>query len=420
MQSRIELPITIISQTNTNSSSNQPFSQISTTSSSSQASTEIIPAAPEINPIATSSESVVLDVIPTPSTKEEKIRTMTAIINGFSIQTLFTTLMNNNWHAIFIQFGKFFLLPALAAADIVEAIFAWRDAHLNRTLDGKMKKIGVLDAAVSSGSAVALSTAVIGTLAVGLAFFMAGPIIIFSTVGGVGLFKGGLAAYYFYKLLRAKDPEKKKKYIQKLTDNGIASISSLLVAAGVASGMILTKGTLGAVLGMTGAGFVVGTGFVKGYKLYKEHKKQAIAFEQGLALEMRGPVSRVSVENINRVELTINGKEMNNSKLHKFFAGLKRKLKKKKAAIECVSENAATPEIAIDMPMNSDHLTHTHHELTANERNSERETNNLITLGLFSQTRVVIQNGQYSVQYTYKATQHYCANESQFQFRARA
>lgn len=405
MQSRIESSTT---------------SQIIPASSSNQPSSEIIPASSEITPPATSSDSMLLNVIPTPSTKEEKIRTVIGILNGFSIQTLFTTLMNNNWHAIFIQFGKFFLLPALAAADIVEAIFAWRDAHLNRTLDGKMKTIGVLDAAVSSGSAVALSTAVIGTLAVATAFFMAGPVIIFTTVGGVGLFKGGLAAYYFYKLLRAKDPEKKKKYIQKLTDNGIASISSLFVAAGVASGMILTKGTLGAVLGMTGAGFAVGTGFIKGYKLYKEHKKQAIAFEQGLALEMRGPAQTVSIENINRIELTINEKEMNNSKLHKFFAGLKRKLKKKKPAIEHVSENAATPEIAIDIPTNANHQTHTNHELTSNERNNDLETNNLITLGLFSQTRVVIQNGQYSVQYTYKAAQHHCANESRFQSRARA
>ena len=187
----------------------------------------------------------------------QKISRGVGVVDSIDIAAIFAAFLKETTHRFLEETGKYIMFPIAAAASIIQATLAWRQAKL----DGG-KKGSIVKAVVETGVAITITTAVVGALAFSSLFATAAPIIFASVLGAKTLFHTGSAFYYWGKSAAAADLNEKYQYAEKAKSNAVSAVALALTTAAVVSVMILGKVML-AGLGIA-AGFLTTT-----YALYK-------------------------------------------------------------------------------------------------------------------------------------------------------
>jgi len=206
-------------------------------------------------------------------------------IDSLNLAAIFTMFLQGFMHKFLEELGKYFMFPIAAAASVIQAILAWRQAYL----DGGQSR-SIVHAVVETVTAVAVTTAVIGALVATSVFAVATPIIFTAVMAGKTLYHAGSAMYYAGKYAVTNNFVDKTNAI----NNGIAATAGLVATAAVTGVFLLGKiavAAVGIVAGIFGAAFALYNGITSFKK-----EQAAKAF----------PTS--SDENDNKTENTLNAK----------------------------------------------------------------------------------------------------------------
>ncbi|OGT62430.1 MAG: hypothetical protein A3F14_03540 [Gammaproteobacteria bacterium RIFCSPHIGHO2_12_FULL_43_28] len=177
-----------------------------------------------------------------------------------TIASVFALFTKAFLQAFLEEMGKFFLFPIAAAASLIRATLAWREAYLAKKKDGP-----IVRALVETAAAVAITGAVIGALAIPAIFAGIAPIIFTATFGLKSVWNTLSAVYYFGKSMATDQPEKKVEYRERAKASAMGALVGTLGTIAIGAVMVFGKVALapiGIVAGVMGAAYA-------GYKLYK-------------------------------------------------------------------------------------------------------------------------------------------------------
>lgn len=173
-------------------------------------------------------------------------------IDLIDVTAIFAMFLKEVLHNLLEHTLKFIMYPLAAAANLIRAGLSWRQAILEKNSSLFVK------AGVDTVAALAITTAVIGTLFFTPIFATISPIIFTATLGSKALFHAGMAAFHVAKYIT--NPEEKEKHKQMAIGNSVAAVTNALIATAVGC-VMLAKLSMVAVLGMTagifGAGFAI-------------------------------------------------------------------------------------------------------------------------------------------------------------------
>lgn len=153
------------------------------------------------------------------------------------------------------EVGKYFVFPGLAAASVIQAVLAWKHARL----DGCKQK-NIIRALVETGTATAISIAVIGALVAETTFVLATPLIFSVTSANKALFHLVTSAYYSGKSAATPDLTKKDKRFKIAVSNGVASAAYIVATIALICVFLLGKtevAGLGIALGLSGVSYAL-------------------------------------------------------------------------------------------------------------------------------------------------------------------
>lgn len=174
-----------------------------------------------------------------------------------------------------LELAKSILFPIAIAMSLFQAIFAWRQANIDR---GKQRS--TINAAVETVSALAITTAVIGILVASAAFVLATPIIFTAVAAAKTLFHVGASIYYhrqsktYTNPLKTSDQIEKKKdtYFELSKQHAIGAVAGAVATLATAAVFLLGKlafAGIGMGLAIVGVCFAV----YKGYHAAKALKE---------------------------------------------------------------------------------------------------------------------------------------------------
>lgn len=191
-----------------------------------------------------------------------KVGVVVGAFDSLNLATIFSLFLKDFLHQFLEQTGKYFLFPVAAAASLISATLAWRQAYLDR----KTRSIG--RALVETGAALAITTVVIGSLVAASIFAAIAPVVFAAVLAAKTLYHAASAFYYFlqgdYALAKA---------------NTVATFAGVLATVAVVGVMLLGKTAL-AVAGI--AAGVVGTVYAvyNGVKLFRAAKEEKVVSTQ--------------------------------------------------------------------------------------------------------------------------------------------
>lgn len=110
-------------------------------------------------------------------------------LDSLDFAAIFTMFLHPVLHKFLEEIGKYFMFPIAAAASLIQAILAWRQAYID---GGKTRSI--VHAVVESLAAAAITTAVVGTLAASTVFALVTPIIFTATLAAKTVYHAGAAS----------------------------------------------------------------------------------------------------------------------------------------------------------------------------------------------------------------------------------
>lgn len=187
-----------------------------------------------------------------------KVGVVVGALDSMTLATIFTLFLKDFLHQFLEQTGKYFLFPLAAAASLISAVLAWRQAYLDR----KTRSIG--RALVETGAALAITTVVIGSLVAASIFAAIAPVVFATVLGLKTFYHAASALYYFlqgdYGLAKA---------------NAVATLAGVFATVAVVGVMLLGKTAL-AVAGITAG--VIGTVYAvyNGVKLFKAKEDKVV------------------------------------------------------------------------------------------------------------------------------------------------
>lgn len=178
-------------------------------------------------------------------------------LESLDLAAIYTMFLKSFLHKFLEETGKYFMFPIAAAASLITAALAWREAYLS---GGKTRTL--VHAGVETVAALAITTAVVGALVAATTFAVATPIIFTTVMAAKTVYHAGAAMYYLGKSAGKQEPEKKAKYRSMAASNAIAAAAGVLATVAVAGVFLLGKAVV------AGVGIAVGL-FGAGYALYR-------------------------------------------------------------------------------------------------------------------------------------------------------
>ncbi|MBV9575484.1 MAG: hypothetical protein JO149_02545 [Gammaproteobacteria bacterium] len=179
-------------------------------------------------------------------------------LDSFTLTAIYFMFVKDFLHQILEEFVKYILFPAVIFFSAWQAITAWRRAWLEK---GKSRN-NIFKAIVETVATLAISVAVIGSIAAATIFGAIAPFIFTAVTTFKALFHLGSACYFGYKAATASDPVKKAEHRAMAKQHGIATAAGVLALAAVVGVFVLGK------VVMAGVGIVVAF-FGMGVALYK-------------------------------------------------------------------------------------------------------------------------------------------------------
>ncbi|VVC75089.1 hypothetical protein AQUSIP_03650 [Aquicella siphonis] len=207
----------------------------------------------------------------------ENNRRWSALVSFFEsldLAAIYALFLKSFLHKFLEETGKYFLFPIAAAASLITAALAWREAYLS---GGKTRTL--VHAGVETVAAAAITTAVVGSLVATTLFAVATPIIFTTVMAAKTVYHAGAAMYYLGKSVGKSEPEKKAKYRSMAAGNAIAAIAGVVATAAVAGVFLLGKTVVagvGLAVGLFGAGYAVYRG-VSSYLQSRAARRQQAA-----------------------------------------------------------------------------------------------------------------------------------------------
>jgi hypothetical protein len=128
------------------------------------------------------------------SVRNQQASLIVGAADAMTLSTIFFMFLSEVMHRMLEETARFALFPVAAALSLIRAGLAWRQAKLDEGRNGTLAAAGV-----ETVTALAVSTAVIGGLALGAVFAAVSPIIFVVTMAAKTLFHLGSAAYYLAK-----------------------------------------------------------------------------------------------------------------------------------------------------------------------------------------------------------------------------
>lgn len=199
---------------------------------------------------------------------DKKIGLTLGAIDSVNMGATFALFLKETLYQFFQQTGRYFMFPFFALTAIIGAILAWRESA--RAGD---KPSTVLNAAVETASAIAITVTVVGSFVAGAIFASIAPLIFAGSIIAKTLYNFGSAIYYGIHAAVATDSEKKTEYSTRAKTHLIVGVAGLLAGAAVVGVMIFAKplmAVFGIVAGVMGTLFAIKTG-VDMYQ--KSHQK---------------------------------------------------------------------------------------------------------------------------------------------------
>ncbi len=163
-------------------------------------------------------------------------------VDTVAFTTLLTTFLQESLHVFLEETLKYILFPAIAGANVVNSILAWRDAKLARRENGEMKSWNIANALVETAAAAMVVIAIAGTLIASTLFSLATPILFAVQAGGKTLFNFGKALWEVKKALTITPKEgesedevktRKEKYYGKARVFGIRAFAGALATLAI-------------------------------------------------------------------------------------------------------------------------------------------------------------------------------------------
>jgi hypothetical protein len=145
--------------------------------------------------------------------------------------------------------APYFLFPFSAIIGVVQAGLRIRQAMLDKTTSSKVI------AGVEVVSAIAMTTAVVGSAFLSAAFALATPLIFTVTSAARTLFSAGSAFYYWGKSVTTAEPDKKQKYKQMAKANAVGALVGAALTVAVGFVMLAFKPLWAVILGIGGSVF---------------------------------------------------------------------------------------------------------------------------------------------------------------------
>lgn len=170
-----------------------------------------------------------------------------ATVDLSTLATIFFLLSKEMLKIAFEKMAKYILLPVAAAANIIQAVFAWRKAYLENG-EGN----AVRTAIVETIGAAMITTAVIGSLVASAVFAVVGPALFAAAFTMKTLFNFGNAIYNGVLAARERNPEMKTALRAKAIESTIGGVVGVIATAAVVGVMLLGK------VAMTIAGIIAG------------------------------------------------------------------------------------------------------------------------------------------------------------------
>ena len=179
--------------------------------------------------------------------------------------------------------GHTILFPIAACASLIRAILTWREAKLGAYKD----KSVLLRAGVETGVALAITTAVVGTLVSAAAFTLLGPVIFTAAMAFKAAYHLGAAVYYGIRALAEPNRRQQAIFTSKMKNNAVSAVTSIL--ATLVCGLVLIAhkasfGLLGVASGVIGAGYAAYQFFTLSEE-QDTRKKQQVAKSQAILIE---------------------------------------------------------------------------------------------------------------------------------------
>jgi hypothetical protein len=183
----------------------------------------------------------------------EKVGHVAGIVGSANNAAIFGSFYNIKGVTLpfFMEIGKYIFFPVAAAIEIIQMILAWRSAYLQKGKNGS-----ALHAAVETVGAIAITTAVVGALALTAVFGAIAPMIFIAVLGFKALYHGALSAYFFGKSTVAINETEKQQHRERAKSHAITACVLTLVTLAVTLVMVVGKvafAALGVVSGLMGA-----------------------------------------------------------------------------------------------------------------------------------------------------------------------
>jgi hypothetical protein len=127
-----------------------------------------------------------------------KLDMLVAMPDSANIGAIFGLFLADVGRQFLENIGHYFMFPFAAAAALLRTYFAWKDRQLNEGKNGTTRKL-----ALEVVSALAITTAVVGSFFWSTISTLISPIIFTAVLGAKTLFHGGSAVYYSWKAHKA-------------------------------------------------------------------------------------------------------------------------------------------------------------------------------------------------------------------------
>ena len=188
-------------------------------------------------------------------------RSFVGFIDSVNLGATYVTFGLPVFDQLALELAKLVLFPIIIAVSIFQAIFAWRQAHIDR---GKQRS--TINAIIETVSALAISTAIIGTLVASAAFVLATPIIFTAITVGKTLFHTGAAIYYGIQSKIYTNPLKTNAQIEKKKDTcfELSKQHAISAVAGAVATVVTVAVFLLGKIALAGIGMglaIIGVGF---------------------------------------------------------------------------------------------------------------------------------------------------------------
>lgn len=216
--------------------------------------------------------------------RQEHIRTVSAARAGVAavdladFSAIFIMLSKEMFRITYEVAAKYIMMPLSAAANIIQAILAWRQAYLNR-FEGH----SVVNAVIETIGAAAITIAVVGALAFTALFTIAAPAMFAATFLMKATYNLVNAVYFGVKAAKEQDPVKEAEYSNKSKESVIGAFIGVFGAVAVLGVMIFGKAALavvGIAIGAIGAAIMLGKCIHAAMKNPRHEAMAAVEAEQ--------------------------------------------------------------------------------------------------------------------------------------------